>query len=488
MLASSIIMVRFLPKEDYGTYLQIMLIVNTSVMLSFLGFPQSIYYFFHQTNNKAQFVKRNVIFSIVIGLLAALTVGMLIQKIALWFNNPELARYGLFTSMLIFFRAPCSMKEPILFSHGSLVMNAISVIIVNVAIYASITIYVALEANLFKLLRLLVFLYGFEFVVYIFLVCKIYLEIRVDASYDDSIKENLRSVTLMEQLKYGVPIGLSSHVGVVDKQIDQYIVSTYFTPQSFAVYSRGAVNVPVLSSLRFIINNIMMPKYVESYRNNDTKSFLRYYHQCIETVAKINIPTFAFLFAVAPILITMLYTEEYIEATNVFRMYLFLLIGGIAVYAIPSRATGKTLPIFVSSVISLVTNILLSVWLVSSIGAVGAAIATVLSTTFSYLYLLIVSCKILEVSFRWIFPWAFLGKLLLVCLAASMPIYIMQHLYCPQGKEMVFMLVVASLFYFYCCAFSFFRLSLVSEGDMQLLRTWLGFDVEKFLRKMVFVA
>lgn len=487
MLFSSIIMVRFLSKEDYGSYLQIMLIVNTSVMLSFLGFPQSIYYFFHQTNNQAQFVKRNVILSIAIGLLAAMIVGLLIQKIALWLNNPKLTHYALFASMLIFFRAPCSMKEPILFSHGSLVMNAISAIVVNVFIYASITIYVALEANLFKLVRLLVFLYGFEFAVYIALVGKVYLKIRVDGSNDKQNKENLRNVTLIEQLKYGVPIGLSSHVGVVDKQIDQYIVSAFFTPRNFAVYSRGAVNVPVLSSLRFTINNIMMPKYLESYRNNDAKSFLRYYHQCIEAVAKINIPTFAFLFAVAPILITLLYTEEYIEAANVFRMYLFLLIGGIAVYAIPSRASGKTLPIFISSVISLVSNIALSVWLVSSIGAVGAAIATVLSTSLSYLYLLIVSCKILKVSFRRIFPWAFLAKLLSVCLVASAPIFIMQYLYRPQGKEIVFMLVVASLFYFYCCAFWFFRLSLISDEDMQLLRTWLRFDVGKFLRKMVFV-
>ena len=78
------------------------------------------------------------------------------------------------------------------------------------------------------------------------------------------------------------------------------------------------MRIPILSTIHFTVNNIMMPRYVESYKNGDSKTFLHYFHLCIEKVAKINIPVFAFMFAISPSFIILLYTEEYAGAAWIF--------------------------------------------------------------------------------------------------------------------------------------------------------------------------
>ena len=122
LLISSIVMVRHFPKAEYGTFLQIILIANTMTMFTFLGLPQSIFYFFPRAVNRGKFVIRNMLLSLCIALIASLIVYNFKHELANWLSNPLLVEYGWVAPLLLLLRAPSSLREPMLISHGSLIL------------------------------------------------------------------------------------------------------------------------------------------------------------------------------------------------------------------------------------------------------------------------------------------------------------------------------------------------------------------------------
>jgi O-antigen/teichoic acid export membrane protein len=261
----------------------------------------------------------------------------------------------------------------------------------------------------------------------------------------------------------------------------------FFAPQDYAVYSRGAMRIPFISSIPFTLNDIMMPKYVKAYQKGDIPDFLHNFHLCIEKVAKLNFPIFGLMFAIAPSIITFLYTEEYRGAASIFRVYLFALLTGITVYGVIPRASGKTSCLMVATALSIGINIPLSVVFVSQIGAIGAALATLVAGVIVTYYYLSQSCKILQISCGEIFPWKFLAQVLLISLIASVPVYVLEIVYQPTGLYRLILLIVEGLIYVYIYLFLMMRKSLIFEDEFELLQKWLRFDVNQFFRKIVFL-
>ncbi|MCK5212026.1 polysaccharide biosynthesis protein [Candidatus Parcubacteria bacterium] len=488
LFISSIILVRYLNKTEYGTYMQIMLISNTAIMLMLLGLPQSIYYFYPKVLNRSHFIFRNILISIFIGMIAALLIYVLKNRLSVWLNNPILSDYGWLISCLVFFRSLSNFREPTLLSGGQLISNAISALLCNFVFYTPLIVAIFFFQSLKILLLILLFSSGVEFIINFLFMFNVFLKEKKSKCNNNEISKNHQlTVSLKKQLCYALPIGISSYLGIISRQFDQFIVSVYFAPKDFAVYTRGAMRIPFLSSLPFTINNIMMPNYVASYQRGDLRSFFYYFHRSIEKLAKVNFPAFSFLFAVAPTLITFLYTNEYVDAASILRVYLGLLVIQITSYAIICRASGKTSFIMHATMISFFINIILSLLLVSMFGAIGAAVATLIAIVVSNFYLLILSCKILNTSLKKIFPWVYLFRLFTVSFIASIPVYCLEYLFTSGDVSQFLILLLDALVYFYCIIFLMMRQGLIYEDDIELLKKWLRFDVGYWLRKLAFL-
>jgi len=487
LLISSVVMVRHLSKSDYGTFLQVMLIGNTTVMLTSLGLPHSIYYFFQIVPSRSRFIIRNVIFSLSAGLIASLIMYAFKGILSDLMNNPLLSEYGWITALFIFFRSPSALREPILISYDNLILNSAATVLCNIVVFVPVIIGVFFSQPLKILLIIFVISAGCEWLIFLYLIFKTSFNSKIINLSQAVSADQGKMVSFKEQLLYALPIAVSSYIGIIGRQLDQYIVSAFFTPRDFAVYSRGATQIPILSSIHFTINNIMMPKYISSYQSGDIQTFLRYFHICTEKVAKINFPVFSFLFAVAPSIVTLLYTKEYIESSSILRVYLFFLILGISVYSIIPRASGKTSFIMYVTVISVVSNFILSLILVLMIGTIGAAIATIISMVIGIFCYLFHDCKVIRVSFDKIFPWNYLFKLILISSAAAIPVYSLEYFYHPEGLNLFILLTLESIIYFYCYLFLMMRYSMIFQDDIELLNKWLNFDVKSLLCKLAFL-
>lgn len=482
LLISSIVFARYLSKADYGTFLQIMLIVNTTIMLTFVGFPQSIYYYFPRIYQRDRFIIRNVLVTLIIGAGAGTFVYLIKTKLASLLNNDSMVTYGWVMAILLFFRALSNLREPILISNKSLILNSLITTIANTVFFIPAIVAAVMGKSLRYILFVMLICSFVEFFINTFAVGFIVLAYRrKKKEYYSASVDDKKDVSLKRQIFYALPIGVSSYVSVIGRQIDQYIVSAFFTPGNFAVYSRGAMQIPVLSSLHFTINNVIMPQYVESFRSGDTVRFLKYFHTCIEKVAKINFPVFAFLFAISPSFITLLYTEDYIDANWIFRCYLFSLIINIAVYGIIPRASGKTGYIVKGTSLSLGINIMFSLILIKIIGVLGAALATLFSGIVGSSYLLFCSCKVLKISFKEIFPWKYLTQIFVYSMIASVPVWILEGIFKFQGHDLAIFLFIEWVIFTYLYIFLMARKNMIHPDEIELLSRWLHFNVGKFL-------
>jgi O-antigen/teichoic acid export membrane protein len=231
-----------------------------------------------------------------------------------------------------------------------------------------------------------------------------------------------------------------------------------------------------------------MPKYVASFQRSDLKLFFDYFHRSIEKLAKINFTVFFFLFAVSPTLITFLYTNEYVDAASIVRVYLGLLLIEITTYSMVFSASGRTSFIMHATIISLFINIILSLLLVSIFGAIGAAVATLIAIAVSNFYLLIQSCKILNTSLKKIFPWVYLFRLFTVSFIASIPVYCLEYFFASGDVSKFLILLLDGMVYFYCIIFLMIRQGLIDKDDMKIIERWFKFDVRRWLHKLTFMA
>ncbi len=487
LLISSMVMVRSLSQSEYGTFLQIMLIVNTSIMLTFFGLPQSIYYFYQKVVNRGFFIVQSLSICLVISFLTSILIYHLIDCLAILLNNPKLILYRLPISLLILFRAPSYIREPILLSQEMLITNSLSTVGFGIIFYAPIIASMVLSGSFENLIPVMLVAASAELFLNMCLIAWVYLKSNIFYAGAMS-KELVERINLKDQLLYSFPIGVSSYLGIMGQQLDQYMISVFFLPRDLAVYSRGAIKIPIFSSIQFTINDIMMSRYVSCYQSKDFNLFLKYYHQCIEKVAKVNFPVFSFLFAVSPSLIAFLYTEEYIGASDIFRVYLFFLVIGIAVYGAIPRSSGKT-SIFVSStLVSIFCNVALSLLLIYSMGAIGAAIGTILATAISSFYLLKISCKILKVTLSVIFPWSLLGKLFLIAIISAVPVFLIEYFVHVRGVWFFPLLIFEGGLYGYVYIFIMMRNNMIFSDDIAIIERWLHINVKWYLRKLAFMG
>lgn len=482
LLVSSIILVRQLNKTEYGSYLIIMLIINTVVMLTYLGLPHSIYYFYQQTRYKRHFIRQCVWLSLLFNSSAAIIIFIGKGYLAKLLNNPSVIDFAWQVSLIIIFRSTLSILEPFLIVKKYLLLNPLISILSSLCIHIPIIIGSLFRPQLSVLINIMFISSMILFVChYVLILIVIYSENPKKDLHQDF---KYYKVRIIDQLKYSLPIGLSSYIGVMGQQLDQYIVSSFFMPKELAVYSRGAMRIPVLSNIQYTVNEIMMPNYLSEYQGGNIRGFLWYFHKSIEKVAKIKFPVFAFLFSIAPSLFILMYTKEYIEGANIFRVYLFLLLIGFTTFGVVPNISGNTSFILYSTIFAIIINVTLSIFLVINIGPIGAAIASVVSSIIPSIYLLKMSAKILNVSFNEILPWQYLIKLLVISITSSIPMYLLEGLVDISGLKWLGLLFFEVVIYSYIWLLLGIKVNIIDDDDFALIDRWFKFSMSSFIKKI----
>ncbi len=404
-----ILLARILMPAELGSYRQLFLIYSTFSTLLLLGIPQSVLYFLpklRHIDSKREFISRTVNLVSALAFVFGLGIFLLRGFIARLFNNPQLelllilyAVYPLFMFITqIYSQIMLGLKQPRKTAVFTLFSVATDfVLILGTALITKNLYYIVLALMVSALLQ-----WGFA-----------QFQLRhwlTKVSFDPGFYQ--------EVFRYSLPLGLSSIIGMLSIQLDKLVVSGFFTPAQYAVFSIGAMELPFISILNNSVNAILLP-----HISSEPAKMTEVYRAAVRKNALVIFPFAVLGLIFATPLITFLYTETYLGSVPFFRVYLLNLPLRVATYGIIFMALRKTRYIMINSLVTLGLNLVLNLVLVRLIGMMGAVIATVIVTWLSVaLYLYWMRHK-LGLDLTELFPLKALLKTLLVAGISALPAY-----------------------------------------------------------------
>ncbi len=397
VLCINMILARTLSKGDYGTYQQVWLVFSFGFPIFMLGIPASLFYFLHhgESGKRGSVMANSAIVLFFSGAVMAVLVGVLAGVISRLFGNPDLVLPLRIFSLYAVFTVATLWTEPFYISTNRhlvvLVVSALSTAGLFIAVVPSV-------------------LLGKGFVT-VFAAVAVYSAIRflglvLMLARDQSIGRRSPDGKLAKsQLLYSVPVSGSEMVASVSKSVDRIVVSRFFSPSTYAVYSNGAMEIPVSGLLTGAISSVVWPELSRMHGEKRKEDLLSIWLNTTDKTAFLVMPLFFFFLIHAPDVMTVLFSAEYLASVLPFRIHLFLLPLRIAQYSVLLLAMGATRTVLYGAAGDLVVKLGLSVGLVSVLGYAGPAVAAVSSTWLEVAYYLLVARRLLGVGIGAILPW-----------------------------------------------------------------------------------
>ena len=142
-------------------------------------------------------------------------------------------------------------------------------------------------------------------------------------------------------LSYGLPLAATGLAGTLGYQFDRIVVGVSFSPQEFAVYALGAVEVPLGLLIAAAVSNVLVPRLTIFWRDGDRAGMVALWREAMRKTSLVLLPLFAFMLVMSADLVLLLYGPGYSESVEVFRVYLLLLPLRIATWGLIPRRSGE---------------------------------------------------------------------------------------------------------------------------------------------------
>jgi O-antigen/teichoic acid export membrane protein len=193
----------------------------------------------------------------------------------------------------------------------------------------------------------------------------------------DDWSPSVRSLRAL--LRLGTPLAAASVLGSIAIQVHGLVVAAECSPEQYAVYVTGALEVPIIGIVTGAITSVVMSSMSESCHAGRHDEALALFRLAAIRSASVILPSFAFLELFASDLIEALYSSAYAASAVPFRIMLLALPCRIVVYGAALIALGMSRAILLRSLIDLALSSSLAVLLVRVYGPNGAAMALVIT-------------------------------------------------------------------------------------------------------------
>lgn len=186
-------------------------------------------------------------------------------------------------------------------------------------------------------------------------------------------------VTLKELVRFGLPLGLTDIVSMLNNSFDRFLIMLTFADVIFAEYQTGAWQIPIVTRVPYMVGTAMAPQLTEMFRRGAAREAIALWRASIEKVSLLVVPVALVFVVAAEEVVEILFTSAYANAAPVLRWYAILTVGRVAAFGSVIVAAGRPRYIFSASLLSLGSNVALSVPLLWMVGFVGPAMGTALA-------------------------------------------------------------------------------------------------------------
>lgn len=411
-----VVLVRMLNKETVGTYRQVFLIYVFLAGVLSLRLPATLYYFLPKegSENRRTLLTQTLVLSMMVACIMGMVMFVSAPLVGRMFDNPSLVPLLRVFCLYPFVDLVLILVPAFMISLDRAVRAGLYGIAAAILRVGSVVVAVALG-------------FGLESVMWITIIvlAPLALLAAVDmARLSPGVSWRLDRKLLSDQLYYALPLWATSVVGILNLQFDKFLISTYFDPSDYAVYSCGAMQLPVVAIVTASLAAAILPDLVRLSDAGKQHDALRLWQEAARKCSFVMFPCFAIFLCIAPDLMALLYGKQYIAAAWPFGVYLFLLPLRVVVYGSLFRAMGQTRPIAVGAVIALGMNIVVSTVLVffgrgSLLSFMGPSVGTVCATIAMIAYLLWRLTHIMDVPFRKIMRWKEFGGIFVLSLVCG---------------------------------------------------------------------
>ncbi len=429
---------RVLSKHDYATMRQTMLAYSFVAPLLMLALPDALYYFLPRAGDRKRgVIIDNIFLLFVMALIFSVFLAFGGHKLlAMRFNNPDLSITLKWMIPYPLYVMPAGVIGAVLLTQNKTYLLA-KYNVVSAILLTSLTITGVLLTKSYC--GPLIAQIYFPLILLPVVLWLVFRYVPGKFSWPD-----LKSMKAM--LKYAVPLGLASMIGTVMLETNKIIVSAMCTPEEFANYVNGAIEIPLIGIITGSISAVILVDMTAYIHKGDMTMALDLFRKASLKSAVILFPVMIFLLLAGKSFIVTLYSEKYLESVAPFYIYLFVLPVRIVVYGSALMALGKSRIILYRSILDLTINIVLSILLVYLWGYLGAAIATILT-----LYLWTVPYNLYKigqgfnVNMFTTLPLKQLGRIFIICLVV-IPLPLMYLLY--FNHPYLIQLLISAILYF----------------------------------------
>lgn len=417
-----VVLVRIFDQTEYGTYKQIFLIYSTLYLVAQFGMAESLYYFLPMEPSRGgRYVANSVIALMLAGLVFLGVMQAEAQAIARWLANDELVSYIPYVGTYLLLMIISAVLEIVMTARKRFVSTAVTFAFTEICRGAAFMI----PALLTRELR------------WVIIGAIAYASFRLLGSLLYFIREFHGDVlpdmkVLRKQLAYALPFGLAEMLAFFGSQYHQYAVSHYFNAATFAIYSIGCLNIPIVELVHGPVGNVMMVRMSEELREDRSSTILEIWNDTTRKLAFVFFPMMGVLMVTARELIVFLFTKNYLASVPVFVIWSTTVL-------LPVLQTDGVLRVFAQTRflvymhgVKLLLTVALISWFIALFGVSGAALITVLVSFVAKLLSLWRFKSVAEIPFRRLLPWSSLAlNAVVTTTAAAVAILIKDNLDTP---------------------------------------------------------
>jgi O-antigen/teichoic acid export membrane protein len=280
---------------------------------------------------------------------------------------------------------------------------------------------------------------------------------------------------LNEQLAYGIPVGLTAMVYVINVNIDKYLVGLFFSSSIFAVYYLGSLWTPIFGWITQSAAQVVTPLMSKAHKEGQLSKIKELYRSSISKLAFVFLPATVLLIFIAEPLIVTLFTETYSDSVPIFMIYLILLptyslnLGWIL------TASGQTKFLLKLALSMSVVNVILSYGLLVTLEGdnrlLGIPFSTVLVTWLSTIMVMNRSLATIKSSFLETYPLKEIWTIAAISLVAVLPVILISSLSLSNILTLIFSIILFGTIFLMLS----FKLKLIGDSEIKLVKSFLPF-------------
>ncbi len=422
-IVSSAILSRYLDKQEYGTYRQIIFAYTTLLVVFSAGLPKVFAYFlprYSLAEGKA-IVKKVSLVLVVCGLIFSLSLYVFSGVIANILGNEELA-YGL----KVFSPVPLLLL-PTLGIEGifSTYKKSIYIAIYNTLTRGIMLFFIVWPVVMYEA-NYIYALYGWILASVFTLVIALFFK-SIPFKKIENIKTNLE---LKDILKYSLPLVAASIWGIAIKSSDVFYISRFFGADAYAVYANGFINLPFVSMITSSVAVVLMPIFSKQFHINksDNTAVLDTWRNTLKKSAILIYPLLIYFMVYAEDIVVLLFSGDYKSSSNYFRINLMLNFFNIIVFAPLFLATGRTvLYARVHMYLAIAIWVLSYAVVVIFNSPIAVAICSTSLSIIKIFIFVFLASKILKIKFLKFFPMKQMALSLIQSFGAIALVFIIQY-------------------------------------------------------------